>query len=208
MQKNLIDDLTSASPNRRSFLKKVGFATAAIGTTAIAGTSTVDAKMTTEVDILNFALNLEYLEAEFYTYATTGKSITSFGIGIKGHGNGENPTTGATTVGGKKVTFTDNELFTHERGGAVVFVPCADAIRPRAVAARRNALTVALHFPRACLPAAQVRRRRPWRSARSGSSGRPSLACCGSFRPARACRRCRPARPKDRNSPAGRWTSR
>ena len=37
-----------------------------------------------EVDILNFALNLEYLEAEFYTYATTGKSITSFGIATKG----------------------------------------------------------------------------------------------------------------------------
>jgi len=67
-----------------------------------------------EVDILNFALNLEYLEAEFYTYATTGKSITSFGIGIKGRANGENPISGATTVGGKKVTFTDNELFTHD----------------------------------------------------------------------------------------------
>ena len=37
-----------------------------------------------EVDILNFALNLEYLEAEFYTYATTGKSITTFGVGTKG----------------------------------------------------------------------------------------------------------------------------
>src|SRR6516162_9426434 len=36
-----------------------------------------------EVDILNFALNLEYLEAEFYTYATTGKSITSFDIGTQ-----------------------------------------------------------------------------------------------------------------------------
>ncbi len=67
-----------------------------------------------EQDILNFALNLEYLEAEFYTYATTGKSITSFGIGIKGRANGENPTAGGNTVGGKQVTFSDNELFTRD----------------------------------------------------------------------------------------------
>jgi hypothetical protein len=67
-----------------------------------------------EQDVLNFALNLEYLEAEFYTYATTGKSITSFGIGIKGRANGANPTAGGTTVGGKQVTFSDNELFTHD----------------------------------------------------------------------------------------------
>lgn len=64
-----------------------------------------------EQDILNFALNLEYLEAEFYTYATTGKSITSFGIGTKGNSNGSNPATGGSTVGGKQVTFTDNEGF-------------------------------------------------------------------------------------------------
>jgi hypothetical protein len=67
-----------------------------------------------EQDILNFALNLEYLEAEFYTYATTGKSITSFGIGIKGRANGANSTTGGTTVGGSKVNFLDNDLFTHD----------------------------------------------------------------------------------------------
>ena len=67
-----------------------------------------------EQDILNFALNLEYLEAEFYTYATTGKSITSFGIGIKGRASGSNPTTGGTTVGGSKVNFPDNEAFTHD----------------------------------------------------------------------------------------------
>jgi len=65
-------------------------------------------------DILNFALNLEYLEAEFYTYATIGKSITSFGIGTKGRVSGSNPTTGGTTVGGKQVTFSDNESVTRD----------------------------------------------------------------------------------------------
>ncbi len=67
-----------------------------------------------EQDILNFALNLEYLEAEFYTYAITGKSIKSFGIGTKGRANGANPTEGGTTVGGKQVTFSDNQLFTQD----------------------------------------------------------------------------------------------
>src|SRR5215470_6568681 len=64
-----------------------------------------------EQDILNFALNLEYLEAEFYTCATTGKLITTFGIGTKGRASGSNPTTGGTTVGGKQVSFSDNEGF-------------------------------------------------------------------------------------------------
>jgi ferritin-like protein len=67
-----------------------------------------------EVDILNFALNLEYLEAEFYTYATTGKSITSFGIGTKGSANGANPANGGTTKGGAKVTFSKDESILHD----------------------------------------------------------------------------------------------
>lgn len=67
-----------------------------------------------EMDVLNFALNLEYLEAEFYTYATTGKSITSFGIGTKGRANGDNPGAGGTTVGGAKVAFSKDEAFLHE----------------------------------------------------------------------------------------------
>src|SRR6516165_9980176 len=67
-----------------------------------------------EVDILNFALNLEYLEAEFYTYATTGKSITSFGVGTKGTSNGDNPANGGTTKGGAKVTFSKDESILHD----------------------------------------------------------------------------------------------
>jgi hypothetical protein len=67
-----------------------------------------------EVDILNFALNLEYLEAEFYTYATTGKSIASFGVGIKGTSNGDNPANGGTTKGGGKVSFSKEESILHD----------------------------------------------------------------------------------------------
>lgn len=44
----------------------------------------------TDNDILNFALNLEYLEAQFYTLATTGKTLTQAGIDVSG-GNGAAP---------------------------------------------------------------------------------------------------------------------
>ena len=80
-----------------------------------------------EQDVLNFALNLEYLEGEFYTYAVTGKSITSFGTGIKGRANGANPTDGGHTVGGKQITFSDNlvrdmaaEIGSYERAHVVL----------------------------------------------------------------------------------------
>jgi hypothetical protein len=54
MNKNMIDELVCASPNRRSFLKTVGVATAAAGTLALTGATPAVAETATKLDILNF----------------------------------------------------------------------------------------------------------------------------------------------------------
>src|SRR6185437_5621504 len=72
----------------REYSRRAAFA---IGSAAVAGlalsaraTAQTTTQTITDQDILNFALNLEYLEAEFYTLATTGKTIDQVGVGITG----------------------------------------------------------------------------------------------------------------------------
>ncbi len=104
MAEEVVKELIAKNSNRRNFVRNLGIASAAVGAAAVLDPSKAEAQAAyTDIDILNFALNLEYLEAEFYTYATTGVGIEQFGYTVTG-GSG---TAGATT-GGARVNFTDS----------------------------------------------------------------------------------------------------
>jgi hypothetical protein len=73
--------------NRRNFLSGLGVASAAAAGSALlagcggSGMKTAMAAGPSETDVLNFALNLEYLEATFYSYVATAGDIPSSSTG-------------------------------------------------------------------------------------------------------------------------------
>ena len=81
--------------SRRKMLALGGAALAGL---VFAGVESAEAQSSpsySDSDILNFALNLEYLESQFYTLATSGKTIDQLGVGIGA---------GSATSGGGTVT--------------------------------------------------------------------------------------------------------
>jgi hypothetical protein len=116
-------ELAETSLSRRSFAKGISLAAAGIaGASVLGGTVLKSATAyaqeldpstnltVTDADVLNFALNLEYLEAEFYLMATWGTTLVGAGI------ISESATTGPTT-GGQKVPGIPSSPFAFAASG-------------------------------------------------------------------------------------------
>lgn len=103
---DVMDRRVKRREDRRDFFLRMGGTAFLSGATALGATTAAEAQTAapTDNDILNFALNLEYLEAQFYSFASFGTGLNAnllTGTGARGDVSGTNAT------GARAVPFDD-----------------------------------------------------------------------------------------------------
>jgi hypothetical protein len=121
--------------NRRHFIAALGMTGAAAGTAMLSGCSTTNiAPATTatlgQTDVLNFLLNIKFLQATFYSFVTQGADLT--GGPVTASGAVTNAPTAKLTFATQQITDLFNEIYYDEKNHVTtLYNLLGSAVAPR-----------------------------------------------------------------------------